>query len=465
MASRSINPAADGDFNGEKVYLGGYGAGQVSGRTAIGILGNGIFARAFAVSDGRNPLVIATADVQGSFVADKEGPWGWIDVRKEVARRTGGALKADQVFVQSNHTHGGPDTTGVFGGVPAAYRRFVAQQMTDAIVEAFKSMRPGRLYYGTREARDLQSNQFDYDEQNKVMDSEMRVLQARDDLGRPFATLLDWSAHPTVLGSSNRKATADWTQVANEKLEARYGGKVQVVPATLGRTQPNDRGCPDKSITEADRKNLCALDEYAGRVVERAAQAVSGARRLTGAPLVRSGTYYVQDLATNATIMGLDYAGAPAGVPVYRSLSPPWLTGNVLGTVTGSALIGDVLVSSIPGEAYPQIPLEVRRLVPAKGYMTIGLSEDQLGYLIAPFNSYPEPIRRTFFNQRGDQVDPISNDNYAFNVSHTMGERVICSLLRGAGDLLGKGIQYRAQHDTCGQFSNDLSSPEGADTR
>jgi len=368
------------------------------------------------------------------------------------------------VIVQSNHTHGGPDTTGVFGGVPAAYRAFVARQVTDAIVEAFRSMRPGRLYYGTRDARDLQSNQFDYDAQNSVMDSEMRVLQARDDLGRPYATLLDWSAHPTVLGSSNRKATADWPMMANEKLEQRYGGKVQVVPATLGRTQPNDRGCPDNSVTDADRKSLCALGEYAGRVVARAELAVSGARRLTGAPVVRTTSYLVTDLASNAVIMGFDYAGAPAGIPIYRSTSPPWLTGNVLSTVTGTALIGDVLLMSIPGEAYPQIPREVRRLVPAKGFMTIGLSQDQLGYLIAPYTAYTEPIRRTFFNQRGDQVDPISNDNYAFNVSHTMGERVICSLLRGAGDVLGKGLEFRRRHDTCDQFSNDLSSPEGADT-
>jgi len=294
----------------------------------------------------------------------------------------------------------------------------------------------------------------------------MRVLQARDDLGRPYVTLLDWSSHPTVLGSSNRKVTADWPQVAAEQLQRRYGGEVQVVPATLGRTQPNDRGCQNKAITNADQKNLCALEEYAGRVVARARQVISGARRITGAPVVRSSSYLIQDIGSNAAILGLDYAGSAAGLPIYRALTPPWLTGNIVGTVTGTALIGDVLVMAMPGEAYPQIPLEVRRLVrAARGYMTVGLAQDQLGYIIAPFNAYPEPIRRTFFNERGDEVDPISNDNYAFNVSHTMGERVICSLLRGAGNVLGRGLRYREQHSTCGQFFNDLSFPEGADTR
>ena len=157
--------------------------------------------------------------------------------------------------------------------------------------------------------------------------------------------------------------------------------------------------------------------------------------------------------------------GDPIGVKLDRALTPPWVTGNILGTVTGSARIGDVLLSAVPGEIYPQIALKVSDTVPARGHMTAGLAGDQLGYLIAPFESYPEPIRRSFFNERGDEVSPIDNDNYFFNVSHTMGERVTCSLLRGAGEVLGKGLAYRERYDGCAPFANDLLSPAGADTR
>ena len=41
-------------------------------------------------------------------------------------------------------------------------------------------MAPAKLYYGTAPGRDLLSNQFDYDEANKAVDSDVRVLQARD---------------------------------------------------------------------------------------------------------------------------------------------------------------------------------------------------------------------------------------------------------------------------------------------
>lgn len=464
IATRSINPGADGRFGGQPVYLGGYGIGSFpSGRAATGILGDGVQVRAIAISDGTRSFAMADIETQGWFTATKDGPLGLVNIRRTVAGRSGGRIKPEEVFVQSDHTHGGPDTIGVWGGVPAGYRRFIVSQTVDAVLEALDEQRPGRLHYGVADARDLLSNQFDYDAANRVMDSELRVLQARDG-AETFATLLNFSAHTTVLGSGNTKVTGDWVSRANPMLERRFGGEALTVVATLGRTQPADRACADRAL-RGDAASLCTLDQYATRVVDRAAQAAAAAQRIPGDPVVAARSYLIQDAAINAVIMGLNYAGDPVGAPINRSLSPPWLTGNVVGTVTGTARIGDVLLSSMPGEAYPQIPLKVRELVRPRGHMTAGLSNDQLGYLIAPYEAYPEPVRRTFFNQRGDEVDPISNDNFAFNVSPTMGDRVTCSLLRGAGEVLGAGLRYREAYDRCGAFFNDLSLPAGADTR
>lgn len=85
--------------------LGGYGLG--AGRGASGILGDGIHVRAFAVSDGRNAFAISDIETQGWFTATKDGPYGLVDMRKAVERRTGGGLKASQVVVQSDHSHSG----------------------------------------------------------------------------------------------------------------------------------------------------------------------------------------------------------------------------------------------------------------------------------------------------------------------------------------------------------------------
>ena len=471
IAQRSISPEADGTFAGKPVYLGGYGIGGGSpafaGRAATGILGEGPSVRAFSVTDRKgNVFAIADIETQGWFAATKDGPYGLLDMREAVEERTDGDLDAEHVVIQSDHSHSGADTMGVWGGVPGEYRSYMFNQTVSAIAEAYETMRPGRLYYGTAPGADLLSNQFGYDVENgnDALDSDVRVLQARDKRGRAFATLLNFSAHTTVLGSGNTKISGDWVQRANPLLEQRFGGEAMTVVGTLGRTQPGDRGCSDPAATSEDAQNLCKLDAYADRVVDRAEVAAAAAKPLGGDPVVAARSYLIEDVTSSPLLLGLLYAGGPIGVPLNRAITPPWLAGNVLGTVTASARIGDVLMSSGPGEMYPQIPLKVAETVPARGYMTAGLANDQLGYLIAPFEAYPEPIRRSFFNEAGDEVSPIDNDNYFFNVSHTMGERVTCSLLRGAGEVLGKDLAFRDRYERCAAFANDLLFAHGADT-
>ncbi len=499
VARRSIAVGDDGTYAGKPVYLGGYGIGGPSAagpglgdRHATGNLGVGPSVRAIVIGDGKDAVAVADIEGQGWFAATKDGPLGLEDMRKAAAKELDGAIPADHVIIQSDHSHGGPDFMGVWGGTPTEYRQFAFSQTVAAIKAAWQDRQSGSLWYGTAPGRDLLSNQFGYDAANKVMDSDVRVLQLRDAKGhRPLATLLNFSAHSTVLGSDNTLATGDWPQQANLLMEARdkdFGDKAMTMVGTLGRTQPADRGCPDASIPDGTpARDLCSLDAYAGRVVARARDAIETSRPLTGSAQVAASSYLVSDPGSSPLLLGMLYGGAALGIPVNRSMLPPFMTGNVIGTVTATARIGDVLLSAGPGEMYPQIPLKVRGTMEqltagVRGYMTAGLANDQLGYLIAPYESYPEPIRRSFFDNsfpNGDVlgacpanpgadtcnpgVSPIDNDNYFFNVSHTMGERVTCSLLRGAGELFGVGDQARAAYDRCQVFGNDAALPEGSD--
>ena len=234
-ASRSINPDADGTFAGQPVYLGGYGIGGGSpvfqGRPATGILGEGLSVHAFAVSDGRTPFVIADIEAQGWFVALKNGPWGLLDMRKEVERRTGGALPAESVVIQSDHSHSGPDPLGVWGGVPDEYLQYVSRPhgrgdrrrlLLDGAGAALLRHRAG-----TRPA--LQPVRLRRGEQGSRL-RRARAAGARAEEQEAAVTLLNFSAHTTVLGSSNTKASR------------RLGpGREPVAGAAL-RRQGRDRG-------------------------------------------------------------------------------------------------------------------------------------------------------------------------------------------------------------------------------
>jgi len=502
IGARSLSPEADGKWKGKPVYLGGYGfgggatapdpSGALGGRPATGILGDGPSVRAFVVGDGKNTSAVADMEVQGWFAERRSDSNGIVDMRKAVAKATGGALPASRVVIQSDHSHSGADAMGVWGGVPADFIAYMRKQTETAVLTAWFNRRPGRLFYGFAEGKDLLTNQFSYDEANKTQDSDVRVLQARDPEGTPFATLLNFSAHSTVLGSENTLISGDWPQAANRIMSERKAGDgspvfgdAMTLIGTFGRTQPNRGNTCTGAQSGSSADSSCKIDDYARKVVARAETALASATPITGTPVVGGSSYLIGDPSTNAPILGFSTlgptGGAVVGLPFNRSAQPPWQTGNVIGTVTGTLRIGDVLLSSVPGEIYPQIALAVAGTVKGvrpHGFMTAGLADDQLGYIIAPFEAYPAPVRATFVSaDEGDEiqrcaggpsgttcsnlVSPIGNDNYFFNVSHTLGERVTCSLLRGADELFKTG--YRSAAPRCTAFPNDLVLPPGSD--
>jgi len=498
-AEESINPTPE-MIAGERLFLGGYGLGNgevggvvplYEGRFATGIMREGVHTRALAVSDGTSAIVTAQIETQGVFAAYKTGPFGLEDMRRAAAeaitaaRPDGPAIGPGQIAIDSNHSHGGPDTAGVWGGVPQEYLQLVHDRTVQAIVRAYTAMVPATLTYGTAKGGvngiddgALISNQFSNDPRNQVVDDELRIFQAIERAtGKVVVTYLNFSAHPTVLGGGNTLVSADYTGPLS-RLLASYGGIGFSQVGTLGRTQPTDRGCPDQSLT-GQAADECSLDEYAGRVFARAQQALAAATPLTGPAVVDLHSYLIQDVNTNAPIFALSNGGFAVGAPILRQTTPPWFTGAVVGTTTYSGRIGDVLLSGSPGEPYPQIPQAVRDALPGmRGYLSLGTAGDFLGYLIAPAEAYPEPVRRSLLSgdppPAGDDCEgvpspvgcpsPIDNDTFFFNPSFTIGERVICSLLRGAGQTTGAGTAPRDARPSCAAFANDLLMPADADT-
>lgn len=511
-AVRSIDPTPE--MLTQDFYLGGYGlssgkvgnvveppVGVTEGRKATGILGGGAngygaSVRAVAFGDGKTVITLAQLEVQGYFAAYKQGPFGLVDIRRDAAAaiaKLAGKRKdrptAGSILIDSNHTHAGPDTAGVWGGVPTTYLKLVHDRSVEAIVEAWQSMQPAHLLYGSvhagvegQQARypasdPLLTNQFSNDPNNQVVDDGLRVIRAVSPrTGLPIVTYVNFSAHATVLGSSNTLVSGDYTGPLSRML-AEEGGVGFAQVATLGRTQPARDGCATPGLT-GSAKDICAIEGYAARVAARARDAIAAARPLMERPVVGLHSYFITDASENPPIVALTYAGVIAGAPIYRAVNPPWMAGNVLGSVSFSGRIGDVLISGGPGEMYPQIIDTVTRTVKARGHLSIGTAGDFLGYLIAPLEAYPEPIRRSLFDGPPPPTpstcsgvpspvgcpSPIDNDNHLFNPSYTFGERLTCSLLRGAGEAFGVGQDYWSTYQRCAAFADDLAKPADYDT-
>jgi len=425
VARRDITPTAATAPPDGSVYLGGYGFGPE--RPSSGVL-LPIFVRAFVVSGEGGTVVFAQNETQGAFAAYRQGPYGHSDVAAAVEQATGGAIARRHVIIGSDHSHAGPDTTGVWGGLPDSYLAFLRDQTIGAILDAYAARRDAELWTGRAEATDLITSQF-HEPPNDEIDGELRVLVATapgGDPAEPFGMMINYAAHATVLGGGNTKISGDWPAVVADAIERRFGiDAALVMVADIGRTQPRDGDVPGDTDVEK-------LAGYAARVEERVLAAASDLTLRQGDE-VSAAQLFLREPYANP-FFPLSFLGSQ----ISRSDALPWLDGDTVGTVVSAARIGDLLFAAIPGEGYPAIQFTLESHVAAAEHFVFGLANDQLGYLIAPESGYPQIAAAA-----------PDNDNAIFNVSPRMGDHVACTALaasRAVGFAVGDSPDYCAPY-------------------
>ncbi|HYC22410.1 MAG TPA: hypothetical protein VEI94_06895 [Candidatus Bathyarchaeia archaeon] len=433
-AKRDITPTPENAPPAGNVYLGGYGFGPV--RLSTGVLAP-IHVRAFVVSDGDETVAFAENETQGAFGAYKDGAFGAIDVARDIEAATGGAIAREHVIVGSAHSHSGPDTTGIWGGLPDSYLQYLESQTVGAILDAYAARKPARLATGTADATDLLHSQFDAPPNDQV-DGELRVLVAEDPAqpaGAPGATrsiLINFAAHGTVMGAGNLLLSSDWPGVVAGQVEQALGVDTAVVMvADVGRTQPNDSGVA--GTTDPER-----LQSYSSAVTERVLAAAASTTPATGSK-VDAAELFLRETYSNPFL-----PIALLGTAIARSNQPPWLDGAVVGTLVGAARIGDLFFAAAPGEAYPAIQFALEERVPSARHFIFGLANDQLGYLIAPEEGYAQVAAAA-----------PGNDNALFNVSPTFGDHAMCTLFKVARRI---GFTLPDDPAKCAAYANEDTS-------
>ena len=453
-AKRSTDPLPEHG----RLCLGGYGScPDGGGRTMTGIK-DPMFARALAISNKDDGLILVHTTNIGFFASYKTiAGVGVYHLRQEVARRTG--LPAEQVIVQADHSHSGPDTVGIWGGVPPAWIEYMQKQAVDAAVEAWQARRPARLYSGATDGPGVTSSYSE--EPNVRTDDRFHLLWANDrDTGERIATFTNYSPHATVLGSGNKGASGDWPEWASTMAEQRFGGAGIAGVGTLGR---EDFGEPKSEAIARDR-----LTRMMGEAT------AAGSEIKPGPVKVRS-VFIREPLAQPVLLANLMPEGAiDAGgydLSMDREPSPPWLTGSTLGTFAGAARIGDLFVGISPGEPFPQIQFylrDERGITGAREHLHLGAANDFLGYM-APVDAYPQVAKEglaflggcpeeQLFEATGVAYDGACPDHWTLMVSPTIGTHVACTI-QDAGEELGFTVGQRAQECAAATAADGQGAP------
>lgn len=167
----------------------------------------------------------------------------------------------DRVVISSSHSHQSPDTVGIWGdldnlssGINPSYSDTIAPAMHDAVADAAAHMvavspkygqlnvgewdpeLSGSLFGGTN-PDDRQVGTIN-DIRDPIIAGDNVLALALDQAdGSRFATMVNFSAHPEVVGDENNELSADYVYYLRSFLEDNVGGLSLFVSGSLGGMQ------------------------------------------------------------------------------------------------------------------------------------------------------------------------------------------------------------------------------------
>lgn len=399
--------------------LAGYtrGEGVISAllrhRRATGVHDD-IYARCLALSDGSTTLALVALDLIGFFHEDV------LAVRQQVEDLTG--RRDVLVMVASTHTHSAPDTYGIYGGVPQAYRRLVHRRAAEAVAQALQALAPARLSALETRVEGLVAN-LRHPERGATDPVVSALLVDRAGPAPPttapgpaapttvpgpatpapavrpvataavpgpaatgalgtaapaICTLVNFACHPNILGITNTLISADFPGYLCRHLEEGRGGMGLFFNGAVGDIHPAlavfaPGGKPDIP----DERGLRTFDtareaaETLGRAVLTAPPEPLTAGRNASLTVTRREIYVPAD---NRLLKLLRYLGVIRR-RLYRGL---------VKTESWHIDLGPAQILTIPGQLMCRQGMALRERMTGRFRFLIGLANDEIAYIIPP---------------------------------------------------------------------------------
>ncbi|HYI46678.1 MAG TPA: hypothetical protein VE174_14565 [Actinomycetota bacterium] len=373
----------------------------------------GIYARAIALSNGEDTVAFVVLDTVSWFygydpsicpddpnAAQPQDTCGTRAITNDLSEELD--IPVENFVISSTHTHASADTTA---RGPSWYYEYVRDQIKDAIRGAVASMEPAELQTGA-----IPAKAFNIDRRivtRAVPDAELTWLRGvslrQATKGKTIATLVNFSAHPTVT-AGNADMHSGFIGHLAKRLEELWGGSTVFMPGGLG-DQTVNRGFGRDGIGNG-LANLVYESAQQSSYTLKSNDIVSEQRILQipadNASLValnKAGVFM-----RDSTIPGPHAAGPVESVQQKGSARTPSCAGaspiSVLSPVGGVRIgtpgkaqgqegfvpgdRGDALVMmQAPGEIFASISLTTKDyLSRARNVMVFGMANDHIGYII-----------------------------------------------------------------------------------
>jgi hypothetical protein len=192
--------------------------------------------------------VVAIAELDLGLITDQQA----VTMRGAIAEAVGMAPSA--VRITATHNHSAPVTSEVVGlgwmfeGLDAVepYVAMVIEQLAGAAREAWSRLEPVALGHGTGSSPLAVNRRVDMPgggtrvghNWNGPVDHGVRIGRLDGASGDPVATIVHYSAHPTILAGGNRYINPEYPGPARQVVETSLGGRCLFLQGTPGDIGP-----------------------------------------------------------------------------------------------------------------------------------------------------------------------------------------------------------------------------------
>lgn len=358
--------------DGSPVYLGGYG----SWPEPATYVHDELYATTLALSYGDKTLVLVSLDLVGLF-------WHQVEMIRNEAEKLG--LDRNYIMIATTHSHASPDTLGLWTydppGVNDEYMEYIRNQTILSIKEALDNMKPARLKFASIDVPGVVRNTRDQAEKYAVTYPELTVMKVEDLDGKTIATLINFAAHPEILGPDNREISRDFVYYLCLYVEENLGGiAIYFNGAQGGMITPDIDGVFDGQTTPGlpPQHTYEMCEEVGYRIAKAAIEALSEAGYSDVIPEISVDRRVIKLPLENPLFyaaMLMELIDRPEYDPTYGYL-------GVLTTEICVIWLGEAQFVTIPGEALPSIGHRIKMAMTGEYKFVIGLCNDIIGYII-----------------------------------------------------------------------------------
>lgn len=449
----------EGDGLFQAAWLAGFGpARPATGVRGAGVgmigEGDGLDARVLVLDQGNTRLAIVALDSIGTMYDQV------LEIRAAVEAAD---LGIDHVVVHSTHSHSAIDMMGIYGpnvtttGFSRRYADQIAAAVVDAAREAVPALRQVTMKLGEVDTSTYSEkgvgNLIRDTRDPVVIDPRLGVLQLVDGT-ETVATVVHWANHPETIADRNNLMTSDFVHGVRRTVTTgsnwpggggREGvggvtlyinGAVGGMMTSLGAqvTDPDGNTWQSASWEKTD-----AVGQLVG---EAALDAVEGAVDVP-TPRLRFGASPIRLPVDNFAFQAMFLVGVLAHRTAEYDESQPLSETNVPEAPTEVDIVelGPLRMLTIPGELLPELavggydgsftpptqplidpeneappdltqapagPYLLERLGGGQGWV-IGLGNDEVGYIIPPYNFVVADAGAFVFEAPGDHYEETNS--------------------------------------------------------